>query len=139
MADQLEKNNAAVRRWNEVPNTGNTAIYDELAAASYAFRYGTSTSGIKELKAGSGPFREAFPDLQLTLDEMVAEGDKVSVRWTLRGTHKGPILGVAATGKRVTFTGMSLYRLTGGKIVEDWAVADYLGMLQQIGAVRQFG
>ena len=102
-------------------------------------RYGTSKSGLKELKAGVAPIRDAFPDIHLTLDDIVAEGDKVAIRNTVSGTHKGPVVGIAATGKGATWTGMSFYRLVAGKITEDWALGDYLGILQQIGAVRQFG
>ena len=140
MADQPEKNKAIVRRWNEYLNTGNLGLYDELAAGNFA-SYGTTATAtsLKELKAVMVAWRAAFPDSRITVDDIIAEGDKVAIRYTFRGTHKGPVYDIAPTGKQVTIRGMSFYRLVGGKIVEDWSAADGLGMLQQIGAVRQFG
>ena len=77
--------------------------------------------------------RAAFPDIQVTVEDQVADGDKVSTWRTWQATHQGPYRGVAATGKRVKWTQISIVRLVDGKIVEDWAVADELGVLQQLG------
>jgi len=77
--------------------------------------------------------RAAFPDIQVTVEEQVAEADKVSTRRTWQATHQGPYRGIAATGKRVKWTQISIVRFVGGRIVEDWAVADELGLLQQLG------
>jgi predicted ester cyclase len=77
----------------------------------------------------------AFPDIQVTVDDQVAEGERVSTRRTWHGTHQGPYRGIAATGKRVTWTQISIVRLVGGRIVEDWAVADELSLLQQLGQI----
>lgn len=138
MADQAEKNKAIVRRWLECVSTGDLAVYDELAAADYALRDATRI-GLVEFKAMMASWRAAFPDATLTVEDMVAEGDKVAARFSIRGTHKGPILGIPATGKQVEFPGMAMYRVAGGKIVDEWARDDMLTMLQQLGAVRQFG
>ena len=81
--------------------------------------------------------RSAFPDLHMTIDDMVAEGDRVAYRWTVRGTHRGAHtqLGIAPTGKQVTGWGMSIDRIVGGKIVETWNRYDSLGLMQQLEAV----
>jgi steroid delta-isomerase-like uncharacterized protein len=90
--------------------------------------------GIKEQAAG---YRAAFPDLKLTIEDQIAEGDRVTTRWTARGTHKGDLFGVAPTGKQATVTGVTIDRFSGGKIVESWDTWDALGLMQQIGAVPQ--
>ena len=75
----------------------------------------------------------SFPDIRVTVDDQVAEGDKVSTRRTWQGTHQGPYHGIAATGRQVTWMQISIVRFSEGKIVEDWAVADELSVLQQLG------
>jgi steroid delta-isomerase-like uncharacterized protein len=79
--------------------------------------------------------RGGFPDIQWTLEEMVAEGDKVAARFTMRGTHRGTFFGVPPTGKAIQVQAMNLYRLSGGKFVEERGQPDLLSLLQQIGAV----
>jgi len=74
----------------------------------------------------------AFPDLRVTTENIIAEGDKVAIRWTVNGTHQGELMGIPATGIPVTFTGMTIYRFADGKIVENWWAYDALGMMQQI-------
>jgi steroid delta-isomerase-like uncharacterized protein len=81
----------------------------------------------------------AFPDLHFTIEDMVAEGDKVVVRWIVRGTHRGTFQDIPPTGKAVTLTGISLFRVANGRGVEVWTDADYLGMLQQLGVVPALG
>ena len=75
------------------------------------------------------------PDLKFTVEDMIAEGDKVVARWTIRGTHEGTFLGVPPTGKQVTGKGVTIKRIAGGKVVEEWALIDLLGLMQQIGAI----
>ena len=79
--------------------------------------------------------RAAFTDIHVTVEDQVAEGEKVSTRRTWRATHRGPYRGVAPTGKKVTWTQISVVRFSQGRIVEDWAVADEVGILQQLGAL----
>lgn len=79
--------------------------------------------------------RAAFTDIHVTVEDQVAEGEKVSTRRTWRATHRGPYRGVAPTGKQVTWTQISVVRFSQGRIVEDWAVADEVGILQQLGAL----
>ena len=84
-------------------------------------------------------FITAFPDLHLTIDDMVAEGDKVALRITARGTHQGDFMGIAPTGKQVTAPGIVIQRLTGGKLAEGWLVNDLLTMFQQMDALPPIG
>ncbi len=77
----------------------------------------------------------AFPDINFTIEDMVAEGDKVVARWTLRGTHLGEFIGIPPTGKQVAVSGVIIHRLAGGKIVEDWALRDSLGLMRQLGLI----
>ena len=88
--------------------------------------------GVKELVRG---YRDAFPDLNLSIDEQVSEGDLVATRWTARGTHRGELFGIPATGKESTVTGITLDRFKDGKIAESHTNWDTLGLLQQIGAI----
>ena len=82
-------------------------------------------------------YRAAFPDTQVTVDDQIAEGDRVATRYTGRGTHQGDFGGIPATGKQVTVTGISIDRIEGGKIVESWNELNQLGMLQQLGAIPE--
>ena len=77
----------------------------------------------------------AFPDLQITLEDMIAEGDKVVSRFMGRGTHQGEFMGIAPTGKRVEATAISIMGLEGGKLAEEWEQVDMISMLQQLGAI----
>lgn len=77
----------------------------------------------------------AFPDLQVTNDDLIAEGDKVAVLWTATGTHKGELMGMPPTGRQIKWTGITIYRFANSKIVESWWSYDALGMMQQITAV----
>jgi steroid delta-isomerase-like uncharacterized protein len=131
----IEENKALARRWNEeIWSKGNLAAVDELLATNFVFNYPAP---------GLAPDREgykqtvtmaSFANIQSVIEDMVAEEDRVAVRWTWRGTHKGEYMGVAPTGKQVTITGISILRIVGGKIVEEWGEMDNLGMLQQLGA-----
>jgi steroid delta-isomerase-like uncharacterized protein len=89
-------------------------------------------AGLKPIIAG---FRAAFPDLQVTVEDQIAEGDKVVTRYTMRGTHQGAFMGLPPTGKHVTVSGIQIERVVQGQIVEHWRKSDDLGMMQQLGAV----
>jgi len=79
------------------------------------------------------PFSRPFPDLTTTIEDLMAEGDKVAVRQTWRGTHTSNFLGIPPTGKQVTFTSIEVYRVSGGKLAEEWVELDMHGLLQQLG------
>ena len=138
-----EENKAVARRaFEEHFNTGNFDLAQEIFAADYV-NHDPSLP-----RSGSGPeaanqavrlYREAFPDAQITVEDQVAEGDKVATRWSARGTHQGELLGVGPTGNQVQITGISISRIEDGKIAEDWINYDALGMMQQIGAIPESG
>lgn len=81
----------------------------------------------------------AFPDGQYSMDDMIAEGDKVVLRWTFRGTHKGELMGIPATGKQVTMSGISIYHFANGMLAEIWENYDRFGFLQQLGVIPALG
>jgi len=133
-----ESNKALVRRLiEETLNRGNLDVAEKMIAPSFV-RYKDNVPG-PEGPEGYGQlvkvFRTAFPDVRVTIEDMIAEGDRVATRQTYRGTHKGDLMGNPATDRPVTFTGMCLYRITDGKIAAEWIEYDALGMMQQIGAV----
>ncbi len=135
-----EQNKTLVRRyWDEAWNNGNLAVMDELVATDFDGHplpsdpnFGSGPEGQKRLV---GLYRGAFPDMRMTIDDMVADGDRVVVRWTARGTNTGEMMEIPATGKSATVTGIIINRLAAGKIVESWGNFDALGMLQQLGVI----
>jgi steroid delta-isomerase-like uncharacterized protein len=96
-----------------------------------------SSSGLEELKETTAMSLNAFPNLRLTFEDEIAQGDKVAARWTMTGTQKGELFGIPATGKRLTQSGVTFYRLSNAKIAELWFLADNLGMMQQLGVIPQ--
>jgi steroid delta-isomerase-like uncharacterized protein len=135
-----EQNKTLVRRyWEEVWNKGNLAVVDELIATDFDGHplpgepdFGRGPAGQKQLV---GMYRTAFPDLRMTIEDMTAEGDRVVVRWTARGSQTGEMMGIPATGKHTTVTGMFMGRVAAGKIAEGWGNFDALGMMQQLGVI----
>jgi predicted ester cyclase len=124
-----EENKAVVRReqeelWN---HTGDLDAAEELFAAGEA----------EAAKQEAADFRRGFPDVISTIEDLIAEGDKVVARWRSRATHQGDYRGIAPSGKEVEFTGISFYRIEGGKIVQSWNSEDRLGLMRQIGAVAE--
>jgi len=116
-------------------NRGDFATINELFSPTYIGHHSTSPDlrGSEEVKQRTMLFRSAFPDGQCTVEDMIKEGDEVAVRFTCRGTHRGPYLGRAPTGKSVTITGITIVRITDGNIQEGWVIVDTLGLLQQLG------
>lgn len=93
--------------------------------------------GIEVVKQLIVNFRTAFPDLKFSLDDEIAEGDKVVHRWSMSGTHQAPLMGIPPTGKHASWTGITIVRFANGKIVERWANVDVLGILQQLGIIPE--
>ena len=135
-----EDNKTLVRRFYE-EGVHNTALFDELLAPTYVLHFPGSPpiTGIEQAKQLMAAYTSAFPDLQLTTEDMVAEGNKVAIRNTWRGTHQGAFQGLPPTGKHVTFTGSDVFHVVGGKIVEQWADLDALGLMQQLGGLPAMG
>jgi steroid delta-isomerase-like uncharacterized protein len=133
-----DENKAIIRRLiEELINQGNLAAVDEVIGRDYVYH----APGIPELRGPEGftqlitMYRTAFPDVQLVIEDQIAEGEKVVTRWTGRGTHRGELMGIPATGKQASFPGIVISRIANGNIVEEWEIFDTLGMLQQLGVV----
>jgi steroid delta-isomerase-like uncharacterized protein len=138
----VEENKAVVRReMAELFNhTGNLDLVEEIIAPEYVSYEPTSgeTRGIEGARQFAATFRQAFPDLQNTIEDMVAEGDKVVVRFKARGTHDGETEAFGlATGKQMEITGITIKRVSDGKIAEAWTNFDALGMMQQLGMIPE--
>jgi steroid delta-isomerase-like uncharacterized protein len=133
-----EENKAIVRRFGQVWGKGTQAAVDEFADANLSVHYPMLPEPIRgpaEFKQFLAQFHTAFPDANLVFDDMIAEDDKVVVRWTLRGTHQRELLGIQSTGKKVAWTGITIYRLARGKVVEERGEEDALGLLRQLGVI----
>lgn len=134
-----EHNKALVRRGVEqVWNGANFDAADEIVAHDFvvhASRPGNEIHGSEGAKQYFAMLHQAFPDLKFTIDDHIAEGDRVVTRWSARGTHKGEFQGIPPTGKEVTLSGIDIDRIAGGKIVECWMNLDELGLLQQLGVI----
>jgi len=131
-----EENKAIVRRfWEEAFSTGNLAVVDEIFAPDYVHTTtgGRMGHGTEHVKRNITRDRIGFPDFRFTIEDMIAEGDKVVVRWTARGTHQGAFRGIPPTGKQVTITGVEIHCVVGGKIVEGWRKWDRMDVMQQLG------
>jgi len=133
----MEENKALVRRAYEELNKGNLDGMDEVFATDVIVHAlgGREAHGLEEGKQLFAKLWHAFPDHHETVDDIVAEGDKVVTRARWMGTHQGEFQGMAPTGKHVTLTAITIYRIIGGKIVELWEEADILGMMQQLGVI----
>ena len=134
----LDENKAIARRWNEeVWNKGNLAAIDEFFATDFVFNYPPP---------GAAPDREGYKqfitrnfatwaDIHCTIEDMVAEGDKVAYRVTGRGTHRGEFMGIASTGNKIVITFADFVKITAGKWVEFWCTYDNLRLRQQLGVI----
>ncbi len=135
-----EENKAIVRRWFEALTSleGTEKAADELLVPDFAghvppFPDVHGPEGYKQFIAGTF---QAYPDARFDVEDVIAEGDRVAVRYTLRGTHEGTTrMGVAPTGKEVAASIIGILKLADGKIVEMWTNVDFLGLMQQIGAI----
>jgi steroid delta-isomerase-like uncharacterized protein len=139
-----ETNKAITRRYfEEIFNEGNLAVADEIIAPDYASIGPGAFPGLPPGPEGSKmlvtTYRNAFPDLHFTVDDQIAEGDKVMTRWTAHGSHKGELAGIPPTGKSVTVTGMAEDQIVNGQIVERWDIFDQFGMMQQLGVIPKPG
>jgi steroid delta-isomerase-like uncharacterized protein len=136
-----DENKAIVRREvKDLFGQGNLDAADEIYAPDYVGHTPDVPEDIRGVEAArqyAASFRNAFPDLQATVVDQLADGDKVATRFTGRGTHEGDLEGIAPTGNRMEITGIVISRIEGGKIVEDWTNYDGLGMMQQLGVIPE--
>jgi steroid delta-isomerase-like uncharacterized protein len=138
----IDRNKNVVRRFfDQFGNEGNLDIADELFSDDFfdhAAPPGTRL-GPEGAKQFLKKVRTSFPDLHITLEDLIAEKDKVVVRITVRGTHEGDLMGVSPTHRQATWKGIDIFRMIEGKIVERWVSRDTLGMMQQLGILPPVG
>ena len=133
-----QENKVIARRFIQVWGQGSLDTLDELAAPNFSVYYPVlnqpmyGPEAFKQLLMGT---RSAVPDAAIECLDEIAEGDKVVVRWTVHGTHQGVFLGIPPTGKRVTWSGITIYRIVDGKVVEERGEEDALGLMQQLGVI----
>jgi len=131
-----EDNKALTRHGYDALNQKDLAAFYELLAPDIVLHDASLTiQGIDAYQQWLSMYYTAFPDLHLTMEDIIAEGDIVVVRQTFRGTHQGELMGTAPTGKQVTVLGINILRIVNGKSVEEWLNFDALGMVQQLGVV----
>jgi len=134
----IEENKAVFRRiYKEFLSQGNFDVGKELFVTDYVNHFipPGQPQGLEGQIQFIAGVRTAFPDLQFTIEDMIAEGDKVVGRVTWRGTHRGELMGIQPTNKKVTVDGVDIIRFAGGKAVENWYIGDTLEMMQQLGAI----
>jgi predicted ester cyclase len=137
----LEENKQVVRRYQEIYNNNDLeGLREVLAEDLLTPRIMPGLpSGLEGAKAAHRVMLLGFPDFQTTIDDLIAEGDKVAARITMRGTHTGDFVNIPPTGTRVKFTGMYIVRIKNGKIVEHWGEEDSVSLMAQLGVKPQLG
>ena len=134
-----ESNKQVSRRFTELFGTDDASLADEIFTADVAFHglAGGDLHGVEATKAFIAAYRAAFPDAMSTVEDQVAEGDKVVTRWRARGTNGGPLGELPATGRVFDVGGITIERFAGGRIAEVWVARDELGLLRQLGAIPE--
>ena len=132
-----EENKALIRRlFEEGINQNKPGVFDELIAPGYVnYDLPAPAPGPEGFKMVIGLFQAAFPDMHATVEEALAEGDKVITRGYFTGTHKGDFQGIPPTGKQIKVKYIDIWRVANGKAVENWVQMDLLGLMQQLGAI----
>lgn len=132
-----EDNKAIAHRFAQVWAAGGLHIVDELAAPDIVVSYPIPPEPIRSAEAFKAFLTElitGLPDATITVDDMIAEDDKVACRWTMRGTQEGPLFGFPPTGRSIQISGFTFYRIASGKVVEETGIGNTLGLMQQLGA-----
>ena len=133
-----DDNKALARRFIQAWVPGNLGLVDELAAPDITVTFPVLSEplrGAEAFKHLLAQFHAAFPDAEMSVQEQIAEGDKVATRWRFSGTHRGEVLGIPPTGKSVVVTGISIHRFAGGRVTEDRGEDDALGLMRQLGVI----
>jgi len=140
ISKNLEKNKDFLNVYTEdFWNKHNIDAFDKYFTSNYVYHSAEGDMNGEQYKGLCQAYFTAFPDLHITTDDLIAEGDKVTKIWTAHGTHKGELMGIPATGKPIAVKGIEVFRLADGKIAELWASMDNLGMLQQLGIIPPLG
>jgi steroid delta-isomerase-like uncharacterized protein len=137
----IDENKALVRRFFDLgPSRGDLRAADGLLADDFILHVPLACSpGILGMNEVISACRAAFEHLDVTVEDMVAEGDRVAARFTARGIHRGAFMGLPATGRNITMTGIEIFRIENGKIAELWGEADLLGLMRQLGILLPLG
>ena len=137
----IEENKAIVRRYVGVHDHKNLEVLDDIVSPDYSYHGpgDVRLNGLADLRQFISQYHTAFPDLNFTVEDMIAEGDKVVTRFKISATHTGELTGTAPTGNQVNATGIFIVRIVDRKVVAEWENFDELGMMQQIGAVPPIG
>lgn len=134
----IEQNKAITRRVLDAFESGDTATLEDLVAEEFV-QHGPNVPPTRaDLFRFHAAFHTAFPDGKFIVEDMIGEGEKVLIRWTMRGTQTGPWFGVAPTGRTVNFVGMDLWRYSEGRLAESWFVGDNLTLMKQLGILKGF-
>jgi len=131
-----EQNKEIVKRYVEEEAKGNLLnIIDEIVAPDVVFHYpnNNNVSGLETIKQAAPNFKKAFPDLKVIIELQIAKGDLVATRYRFNATHKGEWMGIAPTGKELSYTAIEIARISNGKIAEAWIEIDQLGFMEQLG------
>ena len=136
----IEKNKDFIQVYTEdYWNKHNIAAFENYFTADFIVHFADGDLNGEQYKGLCQAYFAAFPDLHITTDELIAEGDKVVKVWTANSTNKGDFMGIPATGKRIVIKGIEMFRISDGKIAELWASMDNLGMMQQLGVIPLMG
>ena len=136
----MEKNKDFIRAFNEdFWNKQNLTAFEKYFTADFISHYPEGDLNGEQVKGLCQAYFTAFPDLHITTNDLIAEGDRVVKVWTANSTNKGDFMGIPATGKRIEVTGIEVFRIEDGKIAENWVSMDNLGMMQQMGVIPPLG
>jgi len=136
----LEKNKAIIRKVIEAVNKQNLASLDELIAPDFVYHMPMQQiQGLEIMKQGVMEEIQSFPDLNVTIEDIMAEGEKVCVRLKETATHKATFRGLAPTGKKLTYTAITIWRIVEGKVIEGWGVYDQMDFFKQLGVIEYKG
>jgi predicted ester cyclase len=127
-----DQNKELVRRWIAFADAGFRGSFGGFIAADYVGHLGDTHMDIAELERAERAFTRSFPDTYYSIEDVVAEDDRVVLRVTCRGTHRGEFQGTVPTDRRVEFTGIVIYRIAGNKIAESWGELDFLRLMRQV-------
>ncbi len=136
----VDDNATVIRRWIEAYNERDLLSEAEVLASNYVAHVPAAPGPLEGLEAWrqfTGAFSEAFPDIRLTIQDILSEGVMVAARVAFHGTHRGEFQGIPPTGKEVAFTSIEVNRVRDGKVEEHWVELDLLGLMQQLGAIAE--
>jgi predicted ester cyclase len=129
---ELALNKDLIRRWIGFSNAGFSGSFDAFIALDYVGHLGAARMDRHDLERLEREFSAAFPDAHHTIDDLIAEGDRVVLRTTARATHRGLFEGIAPTNRSVEFTGLVVYRIANGRIAESWGEIDFLRLIREL-------